>query len=99
MLGVPYSHPIDMWSFGCIMVELITGEPIFRAWDENELVEMLRVRISLPPEHMLRTATKKHQFFDPNGQLIRSKKSRIPPDTPESSLTIRNVLEERNVED
>ena len=81
------------------MVELITGEPLFRAWDENELVEMLRVRIGLPPEHMLRNATKKHQFFDTNGDLIRSKKSRIPQDTPESSQTIRSVLEERSVQD
>ena len=26
ILGLPYSMPIDMWSFGCILAELYTGE-------------------------------------------------------------------------
>ena len=25
ILGLPYSMPIDMWSFGCILAELYTG--------------------------------------------------------------------------
>lgn len=29
MLGIPYSHEIDMWSFGAILVELVIGQPIF----------------------------------------------------------------------
>ena len=26
ILGLPYSMPIDMWSYGCILAELYTGE-------------------------------------------------------------------------
>ena len=29
ILGIRYTPAIDMWSFGCIMVELFTGFPIF----------------------------------------------------------------------
>ncbi len=29
ILGLPYSMPIDMWSFGCILAELYTGYPLF----------------------------------------------------------------------
>jgi len=59
-MGVPYSHPIDMWSFGCIIAELVTGKPLFSAKDENELIEIVRLRIGLPPEHMLKKALKRH---------------------------------------
>ena len=94
-LGMPYSHPIDMWSFGCIMFELLTGKPIFNARDENELIEMFRFKIGMPPEHMLRTATKRYQFFDSeDGHIIRSKKSRIPADAAERARTIRMELVE-----
>ena len=26
ILGIPYTPAIDMWSFGCILVELFTGK-------------------------------------------------------------------------
>jgi serine/threonine protein kinase len=29
ILGMPYSNKIDIWSFGCILVELYLGLPIF----------------------------------------------------------------------
>ena len=33
ILGLPYSMPIDMWSFGCILAELYTGYPLFPGKD------------------------------------------------------------------
>ncbi len=29
LLGIPYDLAIDMWSLGCILVEMHTGEPLF----------------------------------------------------------------------
>lgn len=29
ILQLPYGTPIDMWSLGCLLIELHTGEPIF----------------------------------------------------------------------
>ena len=77
------------------MVELLTGKPIFNARDENELIEMIHFKIGLPPEHMLRNATKRYQFFESEeGHIIRSKKSRIPADAAERTRTIRMELYE-----
>jgi len=36
MLGIPYTSAIDMWSFGCIMIELFVGFPIFPGESEKE---------------------------------------------------------------
>lgn len=37
MLGLfPYTHAIDMWSFGCMMIELFTGFPLFPGTNERE---------------------------------------------------------------
>eukprot|EP01035_Chromulina_nebulosa_P018251 gene18251-23924_t len=31
LLGIPYNGAIDMWSFGCVCVELYLGLPLFPA--------------------------------------------------------------------
>ena len=37
LLGIPYDLAIDMWSLGCILVEMHTGEPLFSGSDEVTL--------------------------------------------------------------
>lgn len=39
LLGIPYDLAIDMWSLGCILVEMHTGEPLFSG--ANEVSEKL----------------------------------------------------------
>lgn len=34
LLGMPYDLAIDMWSLGCILVEMHTGEPLFSGANE-----------------------------------------------------------------
>ena len=34
LLGLSYDLAIDMWSLGCILVEMHTGEPLFSGSDE-----------------------------------------------------------------
>ena len=34
LLGIPYDLSIDMWSLGCILVEMHTGELLFSGKDE-----------------------------------------------------------------
>lgn len=37
LLGMPYDLAIDMWSLGCILVEMHTGEPLFSGSNEVRL--------------------------------------------------------------
>ena len=34
LLGIAYDLAIDVWSLGCILVEMHTGEPLFSGKDE-----------------------------------------------------------------
>jgi serine/threonine protein kinase len=36
ILGHPYTCAIDMWSLGCVLVELFTGEPLFPGNTEHD---------------------------------------------------------------
>ena len=93
VLGVPYNHAIDMWSFGCIIIEMVTGRPLFQVIDEKELLDVLRIRIGLPPQHMInRAKNRKHLFESKTGQIIRSAKSRIPAGLPDGCQSIRVEL-------
>lgn len=53
LLGIPYDLAIDMWSLGCILVEMHTGEPLFSGANEvdqmNKIVELL----GMPPDNLL----------------------------------------------
>ena len=64
VLGLPYNQAVDMWSFGCILAELVTGRPLFPAIDEHELLELFIVRIGMPPEEMINKCSKRKYFFD-----------------------------------
>jgi len=91
-LGLPYDQAVDMWSFGCILSELVTGRPLFPAVDEHELLELIRIRIGMPPEEMIKNGRKRKYFFNHQMQLMPSKKSRVPQGLPDRSDTIRRAL-------
>ena len=63
LLGIPYDLAIDMWSLGCILVEMHTGEPLFSGANEvdqmNKIVEVL----GMPPKYLLDQAPKAKKYF------------------------------------
>ena len=73
VLGMQLTCNIDMWSFGCILVEMLIGRPIFMPIDELELLEQMRQRIGMPPLHMIEQAHNRNELFDDDNKLRRSK--------------------------
>lgn len=64
LLGLTYDCSVDMWSFGCILVELLTKKPLFQADSEVELLEkIVKVRGKVP-EDLWQNASKKNIFFE-----------------------------------
>lgn len=45
LLGLPYTVAIDMWSLGCILLEMHTGEPLFSGSDQfDQMQKIVKVR-------------------------------------------------------
>uniref|UniRef100_A0A914KXE6 Dual specificity tyrosine-phosphorylation-regulated kinase mbk-1 n=1 Tax=Meloidogyne incognita TaxID=6306 RepID=A0A914KXE6_MELIC len=78
LLGISYDTQIDMWSLGCILMEMHTGEPLFPGHSEfDQMMKIVEVQ-GIPPPHILAAGSKSCKFFevDELGQW-HCKKSRV----------------------
>ena len=74
ILGIKYGPPMDIWSFGCIVIEMMIGKPIFPGCDEHEQIEMLMEVFGPPPKEIINECSRRREFFSPDGRL------RLPKD-------------------
>ncbi|KAJ4710983.1 Serine/threonine protein kinase [Melia azedarach] len=69
ILGLGWSYPCDIWSVGCILVELCSGEALFQTHENLEHLAMMeRVLGPLPP-HMLKRVEKHAEKYVRRGRL------------------------------
>lgn len=64
ILGVPYTPAIDMWSLGCLLVELFTGQPLWPGESEFDQLLYIISTIGMPPQEIFLLASRKNLFFD-----------------------------------
>lgn len=64
LLGLPYSSAIDMWSLGCIVVELFLGLPLFPGSSEYNQVSRITEMLGTPPTWMLEMGKQSGEFFE-----------------------------------
>ncbi|KAL6244282.1 dual specificity protein kinase yak1 [Rhinocladiella similis] len=64
LLGLPYSCAIDMWSLGCIVVELFLGLPLFPGSSEYNQVSRIVEMLGMPPTWMLEMGKQSGEFFE-----------------------------------
>ncbi len=57
ILGLPYDQLIDMWSLGCVLVEMHTGEPLFGGSDQLDQINRMVGALGMPPLHMIEQMT------------------------------------------
>lgn len=50
ILGLGWSHPSDMWSLGCIVAELLTGELLFQTHEDMEHLALMEkvIGVAMP---------------------------------------------------
>lgn len=67
ILGSKYGMPIDMWSLGCIIAELLTGYPLFPGEDEADQLATIIELIGMPPNKILENAKRARNFISSKG--------------------------------
>jgi serine/threonine protein kinase len=65
--GVPYSRPIDVWSIGCILYELVSGRLLFDTHEDQEHLKMMERILGEFPSSLRRDAS---SHFTKDGQLL-----------------------------
>jgi len=63
LLNLPYDMKIDMWSLGCILVEMHTGEALFAGQNEQDQMARIVEVLGLPPAHMIDASPVAANFF------------------------------------
>ena len=67
ILGGKYGMAIDMWSFGCILAELLTGYPLFPGEDEADQLACMMEVLGMPNNKMVEMSKRARTFFSSKG--------------------------------
>ena len=66
ILGLPYDHPMDMWSVGCVVYELFTGRILFPGRTNNEMLKYFMEVKGPFPKKLLKRAEFAPKHFEMN---------------------------------
>ncbi|KAG8198245.1 hypothetical protein JTE90_021502 [Oedothorax gibbosus] len=67
ILGSKYGTPIDMWSLGCILAELLTGYPLLPGEDEGDQLACMIELLGMPHYKVLEQAKRAKTFINSKG--------------------------------
>ncbi|GAA5973493.1 hypothetical protein JCM21900_001813 [Sporobolomyces salmonicolor] len=77
ILSLPYSAMIDMWSLGCICVELFLGLPLFPGTSEFNQITRIVEMLGMPPDHMLDQGKQTSHFFETHADEYGRRRYRL----------------------
>ncbi|XP_025755454.1 dual specificity tyrosine-phosphorylation-regulated kinase 2 isoform X2 [Oreochromis niloticus] len=67
ILGSRYGMPIDMWSLGCILAELLTGYPLLPGEDEADQLACIIELLGMPSQKLLDGSKRAKNFVSSKG--------------------------------
>lgn len=107
ILGGKYGMPIDMWSLGCIIAELLTGCPLVPGEDEGDQLSCIIELLGMPPQRIIDQSKRAKNFISSKGlpryctetimpdgstQLTGGRSKRGKPRGPPGSKTMQTAL-------
>ncbi|XP_042991998.1 serine/threonine-protein kinase AFC3 isoform X4 [Carya illinoinensis] len=70
ILGLGWSYPCDLWSVGCILIELCSGGALFQTHENLEHLAMMERVLGPLPEHMVRRADRGAEKYFRRGSRL-----------------------------
>ncbi|CAI5961275.1 unnamed protein product [Closterium sp. NIES-65] len=70
ILGTGWSYPCDIWSAGCIIVELVTGEALFQTHENLEHLAMMERLLGPISPHIIKKADRRAEKYFRNGREL-----------------------------
>jgi serine/threonine-protein kinase PRP4 len=67
ILGLQYDYPLDMWSIGCVVYELLTGKILFPGRTNNEMLKYMMDVKGQFPKKMVKKAEFAFKHFEGGG--------------------------------
>ncbi|XP_019753164.1 dual specificity tyrosine-phosphorylation-regulated kinase 2 isoform X1 [Hippocampus comes] len=81
ILGSRYGMPIDMWSLGCILAELLTGCPLLPGEDEGDQLACIVELLGMPSQKLLDNSKRAKNFVSSKGYPRYCTVSTLPDGT------------------
>lgn len=88
ILGIDYGPPMDVWSAALVIIELLTGKPLFPGTCELEQLYLFSEYIGLPPRGLVKSGRRRSEFFTGTLRLKKHKKTFKKP----GSLRLYDLL-------
>ncbi|KAK1285525.1 Serine/threonine-protein kinase AFC1 [Acorus calamus] len=63
ILGLGWNYPCDLWSVGCILIELCSGEALFQTHENLEHLAMMERVLGPLPQHMVNRADRRAEKY------------------------------------
>ncbi|KAK9290351.1 hypothetical protein L1049_008519 [Liquidambar formosana] len=70
ILGLGWNYPCDIWSVGCILVELCSGEALFQTHENLEHLAMMERVLGPLPQHMVVRADRRAEKYFKRGARL-----------------------------
>lgn len=92
VLGLPYDGKIDIWSLGCVVAEMFTGEVTFQNDSIVSMLSRIEAICGPFPSHMVAQGRQSRRFFTRSGLLFEHPEG-SPEEGPDSGDTIFDVFQ------
>lgn len=70
ILGLHYDSKIDIWSLGCTLYELFTGQILFQGRSNNEMIKLMMQIKGPMPSKVIKKGQFSSQYFNEQGDFL-----------------------------
>ena len=77
ILGTRYDYKIDIWSIGCILVELATGRVLFRDASGSQMLARMESILGGFPPHLVASGRYSKRYFLSDGRIFEHTSDKV----------------------